>query len=64
MKRSISRLLFATLMALTAVIFAAPPLESSYCQYSEYDGTCWYFYDYCTNWCTWSCPWGDGQGPC
>jgi hypothetical protein len=28
------------------------------------DGTCWYSHDLCSGWCTWSCPWGDSQGPC
>jgi len=34
------------------------------CYESYYDGTCWFFHDLCSGWCTYSCPWGDSQGPC
>src|SRR5882724_3138064 len=34
------------------------------CYESYSDGTCWFFHDLCSGWCTYSCPWGDSQGPC
>jgi hypothetical protein len=37
---------------------------SDYCFESYFDGTCWFYHDYCSGWCTLECPWGDSQGPC
>jgi len=46
---------------LAATTRSAQPAE---CYESYYDGTCWFFHDLCSGWCTLSCPWGDSQGPC
>jgi hypothetical protein len=40
---------------------SAQPAE---CFESYFDGTCWFYHDLCSGWCTRECPWGDSQGPC
>ncbi|HYU35908.1 MAG TPA: hypothetical protein VEW48_27435 [Thermoanaerobaculia bacterium] len=62
--RNVARLLFAVLVVLAVLVFPAKPSASDPCTESFYDGTCWYYHDLCSGWCTWACPWGDSQGPC
>lgn len=56
--RSLSRLLIAVILAVGAVLFVAPPVQSD-CWYCWREGDCWYCSD-CYGVCTYSCPGLDG----